>query len=109
MVRTVQNATGYTPSGAADEDVITEFVYDAAGRQIATVAADGQVTRTYFDGLYRPIVMVQNLTGQPITNSVPPAYNPALPAANVRQETRYDDAGRVYEQEDNAGMVTRTG
>jgi YD repeat-containing protein len=100
---------GYTPSGQSDEDLIVRAVYDGSGNTIAQIDAAGRVTRTYYDGLYRPTIVVQNLVGVLITHTAPPAYSSGLPDANVWQETRYDRAGQVLEQEDNAGLVVRTG
>ncbi len=100
---------GYTPSGELDEDLIIRTVYDLAGNTIAQIDPAGRVTRTYYDGLYRATVVVQNLYGVPITHTSPPAFSSVLPDANVWQETRYDRAGQAFEQEDNAGMVVRTG
>jgi len=115
-IRSVTNASGagacdpgYTPSSDPAYDLVNSTVYDLAGQAIGQVDAAGTIARTYLDRLYRPVVTVQNLTGQTITNTTPPSYDSAFPDANVRQETRYDDAGRAYEQEDNSGMVTHTG
>ncbi len=122
MVRSVANASGnggtpqtdpcnaasYQPSSDPAFDLVSTTVYDAAGNAIAQIDTVSRIARTYYDALYRPSVVVQNLTGQPITNTVPPSYNPAQPDANVRQETRYDAAGRDFETIDNAGMVVRT-
>jgi RHS repeat-associated protein len=115
-VKTVANATGanpcdanYTPSGQPDEDLIPRTVYDTAGNAIAAIDANGVTTRTYYDALNRPMVVVSNLTVpvETLLENVP-AFDTAHPDWNVRQTTRYDSAGRAFETVDNAGMVTHT-
>ncbi|MEW6568268.1 MAG: hypothetical protein AB1449_08915, partial [Chloroflexota bacterium] len=122
VVRTVANATGdggtpqtdpcnaaqYLPSSDPDKDRITTTVYDTRGNAIATIDPSGVITRTYYDGNNRPVVVVQNLTGQSIENPTPPTYNPAYPDQNVRSETVYDDAGNPIATIDNRGIITRT-
>ncbi len=122
VIRTVANATGdggtpqtdpcnasqYVPSSDPDKDRITTTVYDIRGNAIATIDPSGAITRTYYDQNNRPVVVVQNLTGQSIENPTPPTYNPAYPDRNVRSETVYDDAGNPIATIDNRGIITRT-
>ncbi len=106
VVKTIQNPTvgdpcaDYTPSSAADEDLIQQTVYDEGGNVIATVDPAGRITRTYYDVLYRPSVVIQNLVGQAITVTTPPSYDDDYPDRNVGSQTFYDDAGRAYRQLD---------
>ncbi len=71
-VKSVQNATvadpcgSYTVSGSADQDLTSQTVYDANGNVIASIDTQGRITRTYYDALNRPEVVVSNLTGQAI-------------------------------------------
>jgi RHS repeat-associated protein len=120
VVRSVTNTTGngatpqtdpcdaanYQPSTNPAFDRISQTVYDAAGNVIATIDAAGRITRTYYDVLNRPTVVVQNLSGQAIAETIPPVFNPAYPDQNVRSETVYDAAGNVVKTLDNAGRVT---
>ena len=88
-----------------DQNVRSEFVYDAAGNQIASIEVldegDEAVTRTYYDGLGRPVTVVRNLTGQTIATTTPPTRNLNGPAdQNVRTDTSYDSAGNISSQTD---------
>jgi YD repeat-containing protein len=123
-VRTVSNASApnacngsYAPSGQPDEDVITRTFYDAGGNVMATMDTATRITRAYYDGLDRPLVVVNNLvvldgngdplpTEQAIAQTTPPTYLTTSPDRNVRQTTRYDKAGRAFESVDNADIVT---
>jgi YD repeat-containing protein len=78
------------------------------GRAIASIDPNAVVTRRYYDGLGRVRFTVQNLTGQAIENPNPPAFNPAFPDENVRNETVYDSSGDAIATIDNAGIITRT-
>jgi RHS repeat-associated protein len=91
-----------------DRNLLTDYVYDAAGNLIATVDPAGSVTRTYFDQDNRPQVVVRNLYGQTIENPTPPAYDPDFPDRNVRTENVYDEYGRIIAAIDPLGHVTRT-
>jgi YD repeat-containing protein len=93
----------------------SDTVYDAAGNVIASIqwSIEGSTTlthttRTYYDALGRPWLVVQNLTGQSIQAGTPPEYDPAHPDQNVQSETVYDAAGNVVETIDNAGRVSYT-
>jgi YD repeat-containing protein len=116
-VTIVQNLVGQTiqtatppdrGTGAADENIRTDIRYDRAGNTIATIDPKGTVTRVYYDEASRPIVNVQNLTGQDISVQVPPTYDPAFPDQNVRTDTLYDDNGNVVALIDTNGVITRT-
>jgi RHS repeat-associated protein len=91
-----------------DRNVRSETVYDAAGNVIASIDTLGHITRTYYDALNRPQVIVRNLIGQAIDVSTPPTYDPAHPDRNVRSEYVYDEAGRTIASIDTLGRVTRT-
>ncbi len=122
VVRTVANASGdggspqtdpcdaanYVPSNDPDVDRIVSTVYDVAGNPIATIDPAGIIARTYFDNSNRPVVVVQNLVGQGISNPTPPSYNPASPDQNIRNEMVHDDAGNPIASIDTLGVITRT-
>ena len=91
-----------------DQNVRTETVYGADGEIIATIDPLGQISRTYYDDLDRPYLIVHNLTGQTIENPSPPLYNPAHPDQNVRTETVYDAQGRTIATLANSGSIDRT-
>lgn len=91
-----------------DRNVRTQTVYDDAGNAIATIDTHGVITRTYLDGLNRIRYTVQNLTGQPISDPTPPAFNPAFPDQNVRTEALYDAASDGIAVIDNGGVIART-
>lgn len=102
VARSVQSAqgdpcgAGWSPNGVADEDVATSYTYDATtGRQIAVTAADGQITRTYFDADGRQSAQTANLTGQAIAVATVPTYNPSFPDQNVTTRWGYDALGRT--------------
>jgi RHS repeat-associated protein len=101
------NATNYVPSASADKDRITTYTYDDNGLLIATKDPSGVVTRTYYDSLNRPVVVVTNMT-QPVTTPLASlaAYDPNFPDQNVRAQTFYDNAGNVIKTIDNAGQVS---
>ena len=122
VVRMVTNASGdggtpqtdpcdadnYIPSSAPDADRIHSTVYDEVGNPIANIDPAGIITRIYFDNNNRPIVIVQNLVGQTISNPTPPTYNPSYPDQNIRHETVYDEVGNPIASIDTLGMITRT-
>ena len=91
-----------------DRNIRTETVYDSAGNAIAMIDTLGRITRTYYDSLNRPRYVVQNLVGQAIEVSTPPAYDPQYPDRNVRMETVYDEAGNTIANIDTLGQITRT-
>lgn len=114
VVKQIQNASGpdacsagYTPGPDPDQDVITQTIYDNAGRTIAQIDPAGTITRTYYDALGRPVATVRNLSGQAIEVDTPPVWSSAQPDANVRSFQHYTAAGTVDLATDNAGMVTR--
>jgi RHS repeat-associated protein len=72
-------------------DQIRSTVYDDAGNPIASIAADGVITRTYYDAANRPMSVVRNLQGQAISANNPP--QPTRPDQNLRTDTVYDANG----------------
>ena len=91
-----------------DQNVRKETVYGPDGEVLATVANDGTVSRTYYDELKRPVVVVQNLVGQSIETPTPPAYDPDFPDRNVRTQTIYNSAGRAFMTVNTLGQVAHT-
>lgn len=110
----VQHLTGQdiwiaTPPGrGVSSNIRTDMYYDANGNVIAMTDPSGVITRTYYDAMNRPVTAVQNLTGQTITNSNPPARIGGATDANIRTDTYYDQAGNVIATQDPRGVVTRT-
>jgi RHS repeat-associated protein len=111
--------------GHPDQILTTQTIYDRAGRVIAsifhqagcivtetngevTASAECIVTRIYYDDLGQAVTSVQNLVGQTITASDPPARNASLPEQNVRTDTIYDSLGQAIATIDPAGVITRT-
>ena len=88
-----------------DRNVRTETVYDAEGDAIAAIDNAGVITRMYYDSLHRPVTVVQNLTGQGVEVTTPPAFNPAFPDQNVRTDTVYGDGGEVARTLDTLGRA----
>jgi len=98
----------------SDQNVRTDTIYDV-GNAIASVdwlALDGvaitHTTRTYYDGLNRPVAVVRNLTGH-VYHTQWPSYNPSYPDKNVRTEKQYDTAGNLSTSVDvltETNMVT---
>jgi len=111
-VTTVQNLTGQAvsvatpPARGSSSNIRTDTVYDANGNVIATEDPKGIITRTYYDALNRPMTVVQNLIGQAISNSTPPAAGSS--DTNIRTDTYYDQAGNGIATVDPRGAVTRT-
>ena len=103
----VETPPAYSPT-YPDRNVLTDTYYDDAGNAIAAVDTLGVVTRTYYDSANRAEYVVQNLIGQGIYVTTPPAYNPAYPDRNIRTQTVFDDNGRAIASYDTVGHITRT-
>ena len=104
---TIQNFSGtgaYDPA-YPDQNVRTEYFYDANGNVIATQDTLGVITRTYYDELNRPATVVQNLTGQDISVDTPPGRGSS---SNIRTDTVYDASGNVIATIDPRNIITRT-
>lgn len=109
LIRSIQNYDPDRPQNDAGQyNIITKYAYDEAGNQIAVIDTFGRITRTYYDGANRPVVVVQNLTGWPIENPDPPPFDPAVPDKNVPSTIVYDDAGNIIATMDALGRITRT-
>ncbi len=122
IVRTVVNASGdgttpvtdpcdsanYVPASETDRDRVTSFVFDEVGNLLATIDPAGTIKRTYYDDANRPVAVVNNLVGQPISASSPPAYDSAHPDRNIRTDYAFDAAGNQIAVADTLGQVTRT-
>ena len=114
-VTVVQNLTGQsietvTPptcgTGLSLTNIRTDTAYDDNGNVIATTDPLGMITRTYYDALNRPITVVQNLTGQAIAVSTPPAADQA--ARIFAQILTMTVRGMRIATVDPMGIVTRT-
>ncbi len=104
---TIQNFSGtgvYDPA-YPDQNIRTEYFYDANGNVIATQDTLGVITRTYYDELNRPVTVVQNLTGQDISVDTPPGRGSS---SNIRTDTVYDANGNVIATIDPRNVITRT-
>ncbi|MGH2620385.1 MAG: RHS repeat-associated core domain-containing protein [Anaerolineales bacterium] len=94
---------------ATDENVCTEYTYDAVGRQTAVTDPNGIITRIYYDGLDFTQYVVRNLVGQAIGIDTPPnACNETAPDENVCTLSVYDGAGDQIGTIDPNGVITRT-
>ncbi|MFD0727519.1 putative Ig domain-containing protein [Lysobacter brunescens] len=114
---------------AADGDEYTNFVYDAAGRQVYTVRAVGsmltrpyaaQLTQTRYDGAGRVLATmayaahftvdentVQAMSGGSATDAHFSAFVSANAGTAQTQRTVYDAAGRATYTIDGTGAYTR--
>lgn len=123
VTRTVQNATGadpcsggYTPSQAADEDVVVETVYDPRGNPIGVkewlkngTGVDYRITRTYFNHADRLYLVVQNVDEYYLTTETWPTCNTSAGADSyICNQTYYDESGNVIAVIDPLGIITRT-
>jgi RHS repeat-associated protein len=108
--RLIRITRNYVPTAIPDSEynISTEFHYDLLGNQIAIVDPLGTITRTYFDSLDRPIVVVQNLTDWDIANPNPPAFDPEHPDQNVPSYYNYDVVGNLISVEDALGTTSYT-
>ncbi|MEP6983953.1 MAG: RHS repeat-associated core domain-containing protein [Chloroflexota bacterium] len=132
LVKTIQNASipgynndyihtspdptlvGYTPSGSADQDIITTSTYDAVGNVIKTVSPLGNLnaipstedqvgytTLTGYDSLNRPSKVIRNASQPDYDMSSDPqlaAYIPSTdPDKDMIDITEYDAMGRVLQ------------
>jgi len=90
-----------------DQNLRSDFYYDAVGNQIALIDPNGVITRTFYDAVNRPTVVVKNLQGQSIEGIYPPTYNPLYPDQNGRSETIYDVDGLVIASIDPNEVISR--
>lgn len=101
-----ETAPAFEPS-YPDRNIRMETFFDANGNAIATVDTHGIVTRTYYDELDRPEIIVQNLVGYQIEDS-PPGRNPSNAEYNLRTDIYYDLNGNQIATQDPMGVITRT-
>jgi RHS repeat-associated protein len=94
----------------ADKDITTSTVYDGKGNAIETIDPLGIVSRTFYDTLNRPYLVVHNFIGS--IQDPPPQCNRdttgEVDPINICLETKYDDAGNAIASIDPLGRVTRT-
>ncbi len=106
--------------GQPDQNVPVRYLYDAAGNRVAQIdlhlAEDGTpyevTTRTYYDAVRQPAVVVQNLSDWDALDPQPPDCNQTGVTCdethNVRTDTFYDQAGNSIASMDPLGVITRT-
>jgi len=101
LIRTVQNyLPGYPQNWLDTYNLVTEYEYDGAGRQVAMTDTLGHVTRSEYDGAGRLIRTIQNfLPGYPQNDQN---------AYNLVTEYGYDAAGNPILVTDTLGNVTYT-
>lgn len=114
-----------TPNPAADQDILTETVYDTQGRVDYTIDVNGSRTKLVYDGLGRQVRTVQNYQYNGTGYNVDPATwawngtawqdNGATPATiphgsnndqNIIAVTNYNTDGRVRWTQDVLGRKT---
>ena len=88
----------------SSSDRLSQAFYDADGQVIATVDADGNVTRTTYDSAGRAIATTAYAT--PVSMPVTTAPSPAPGANDQTTRTYYNDAGQVVAQIDADGYLT---
>jgi RHS repeat-associated protein len=94
-----------------EQNITTRSSYDAVGNLIASQDALGRITRTYYDALNHPFLVVQNLEAWGVYSDTLPLGNCASGAtatANLCSQTLYDENGNVIASIDPKGLVTRT-
>ena len=91
-----------------DENILSLTIYDPAGNAIASMDRLGITTRTYYDALNRPIIIITNWVGEDIYSDIPPEYDPQIPNQNLRTDYVYDNAGNQIAVIDPRGVLTRT-
>ncbi len=96
-------------TAAASTNIRTDTWYDKVGNVVATVDPRGVWTRTYYDLANRPVATIQNWTGSDLYGdlSTAPAYNPAVPDANIRTTIAYNPDGYRDTTTDPLGRVTK--
>ena len=112
QIRTITNASGtatdngsrdprslfYVPNSAPDQDLISQTVYNAQGRVVATIDPLGNQIQYVYDSLGRRL--------KTISNFVTGVYNPLRPDQDLITTTTYDLAGRVAATVDSRGTRT---
>jgi YD repeat-containing protein len=110
--RLIQSTRNYDPNRPQNDqniyNLVTQYQYDTRGNQIAVIDTYGVTTRTYYDLANRPITVVQNLTGQAINVTTPPARGSGAADQNVRTDTVYATNGQAIATIDSRGIITRT-
>ncbi|MEP7286647.1 MAG: DUF6531 domain-containing protein, partial [Chloroflexota bacterium] len=91
-------SAGYILSTNADQDLVTQTIYDAKGRVAATLDSAGNRTQFAYDALDR--------RAKTITNFVTGIYNATRPDQDLISTTIYDLAGRVALTTDARGTQT---
>jgi RHS repeat-associated protein len=100
---------GLPTCGTGIQNLCSKTYYDANGNVIASEDPLGVITRTYYDGLDRPVRVVQNLSGHSINEAEFDDEDCQLTGdENLCSDTQYDDAGRVIATQDPLGHITRT-
>jgi RHS repeat-associated protein len=109
---TIQNFSGAGNFDPAypDQNIRTEYAYDANGNLIAIKDTLNITTRTYYDTLNRPQLIVQNWVGNNVVTDPPPsrAAGECGELVNVCTEYFYDKNGNVIVTVDPKGVITRT-
>ena len=101
------------PAVAAGRDVVTQQLFDAAGRLVYSIDGVGALTEQRYDGSGNAIVRVVYATAinitQPLTlaNVAQQLATLAQPARDARLVSNYDGAGRLTYSADAQGAVTQ--
>ncbi len=94
-------------------NLCSETKYDPnTGQAIASIDPLGRVTRTYYDALQRPYLVVRNLTVQAYTLDTPPTDSNFGNDENVAVKTVYDSRGqaiaRIEYWREGSQVISRT-
>ncbi|MCD4498302.1 LysM peptidoglycan-binding domain-containing protein [Chromobacterium vaccinii] len=104
-------AAGADPAAIAGDpasDQMGSTVYDAAGRPIFTIDAEGYVTGTSYDAAGHPLQTIRyanRLAAQPEPGAMPAVADSPL---DVKAVNRYDSAGRLVDSVDAEGNVVHS-
>jgi len=102
--------TGAYDPAYPDQNIWMEYKYDANSNVIAVTDVFGIITRTYYDELNRPKMVVQNWQGNDVENDPAPsrALGECGNEVNVCTESFYDKNGNLIATTDPNGVTSRT-
>lgn len=104
--------SAYVISDEADQDILTQTVYDDHGRTLYTQYPLGVRTWTAYDGLGRQVKTIASAVGTATDDGTDDPRSSSYTPSDATDEdlitrTVYDSDGRVQSTEDAIGRVTR--